>query len=52
MSKILRELLGLHGDEAAREAITRGILDYNRENLDVTWEVLKWSKSLAWRPCA
>ena len=29
-------------DEAERQAIMDGILAYNRENLEVTWAVLKW----------
>ena len=34
-------------DEAAREAITQEIEDYNRENLEATWAVMGWLRSLA-----
>ena len=33
-------------DEAIREAIMREILDYNREDLEATWAVLGWLRSL------
>ena len=34
-------------DESAREAIMQEILDYNREDLEATWEVMEWLRSLA-----
>jgi predicted RecB family nuclease len=34
-------------DEAAREAIMREILAYNREDLEATWAVMEWLRSLA-----
>ena len=34
-------------DESARDAIMQEILDYNREDLEATWEVMEWLRSLA-----
>jgi len=34
-------------DEVARQAIMQEILDYNREDLEATWAVLGWLRSLA-----
>jgi predicted RecB family nuclease len=34
-------------DEAARESIMQEILHYNRENLEATWAVMGWLRSLA-----
>jgi len=34
-------------DEAAREAIIQKIRDYNREDLEATWAVIVWLRSLA-----
>lgn len=33
-------------DESAREEIMREILDYNREDLEATWAVMGWLRSL------
>ena len=33
-------------DEAAREKIMQEILDYNREDLEATWAVMRWLRSL------
>jgi len=32
-------------DLGQREAVMNEILDYNREDLEATWAVLKWLKS-------
>ena len=34
-------------DESARDAIMQEILDYNREDLEATWAVMGWLRSLA-----
>jgi predicted RecB family nuclease len=34
-------------DESARDQIMQEILDYNREDLEATWAVMGWLRSLA-----